>query len=192
MKIWKILFNPIAYYSEKKLLVFGILSAVIGAFLAYATNSRHDSFLHLSTVSNTEWWHSFIDLLIIMVCTFVFLFAAGKIVNTKTRAIDILNTILVAYIPFYLASLTNINGKMDRAVSEIMEIMSNSEFTISTGTMIYLTITGFISILILIWVIALLYNGFKTATNAKGVKAIILFILALVLSTILTNFTPII
>lgn len=192
MKIWKILFNPIAYYSEKKLLVFGILSAVIGAILAYATNSRHDSFLHLSTVSNTEWWYSLVDLVTIMLIVFVFLFVAGKIVNTKTRAIDILNTILVAYIPFYLVSLTNINGRMDRAVNELMEILSNSEFIIPTGTMIYLIVTGFISVLILIWVIALLYNGFKTAANAKGVKAIILFVLALILSTVLTNFTPII
>ena len=42
--------------------------------------------------------------------------------------------------------------------------------------------------LVLIWVISLLYNGYKTAANTKGTKAIVIFAIALIIADISSRY----
>jgi uncharacterized membrane protein (DUF106 family) len=74
--------------------------------------------------------------------------------------------------------------------SQNMEMQSIDVQRLMEATMdnmVYLTITGIISILFFIWYMVLLYNGFKVAAHAKGTKPIVLFILALLLAEALSK-----
>ena len=62
----------------------------------------------------------------------------------------------------------------------------NPEKTMANNLPILLFFTAIV-LISTVWFFILLYNGFKTATNAKGTKSILLFITACILSEILTR-----
>lgn len=187
MKKW---INPFEKYSETRLISLGISFFVLGSLMAFFFNCRFDNFLHLAPMTSVELYQPFLDNIIILSCLFIILFLAGKMIYSKTRAVDILAVSLIGNAPFYLMSLTNINDLTTKSTNAILLAMEVAPEDISGFYLFYLTLVGIISLAILIWIIALLYNGFKTAANAKGTKTIALFILALLITTTLTYLIP--
>jgi len=53
--------------------------------------------------------------------------------------------------------------------------------------LILILVFALIGILILVWFVVLAYNGFKVATNAKGTKSTLLFIVSLLVAEILSK-----
>lgn len=188
MKKW---INPFEKYSESRLISFGLAFYVIGSLMAYFFHTRFDNFLHMVAVETIETHQPFIDNLIILVCLFIVFFVFGKLVYQKTRAVDILALVLIGNAPFYLMSLSNINDLSLKSTDAILTAMESGATTdISGFALAYLSIIGIVSIVLLIWIIALFYNGFKTAANVKGAKAVLLFIIAIILSITITYFIP--
>lgn len=188
MKKW---INPFEKYSESRLISFGLAFYVIGSLMAYFFHTRFDNFLHMVAVETIQIHQPFIDNLIILVCLFIVFFVFGKLLYQKTRAVDILALVLIGNAPFYLMSLSNINDLSLKSTDAILTAMESGATTdISGFALAYLSIVGIVSIAVLIWIIALFYNGFKTAANAKGAKAVLLFIIAIILSITITYFIP--
>ena len=123
-----------------------------------------------------------LDNLINIFCLFVFLFGSGQYINSKTRFIDIVNTILISRIAFYLFILI---PKPDNEVTK--KVMQNNFNQISNFDVSLLILGGIMTLLGLVWYITLLYTGFKTATNAKKMLPIILFVASILLSEILSK-----
>lgn len=188
MKTW---INPFEKFSETRLISLGIGFFIIGSLMAFFFNTRFDNFLHMTTVESAKLYQPFLDNIIILSCLFIVFFLAGKIIYSKTRAVDILSVILIGNAPFYLMSLTNINDLTAKSTNAILLAMESAPEDISGFYLFYLTIVGIISLALLIWIIALLYNGFKIAANGKGSKTIALFILALLITTTITYLIPI-
>lgn len=190
MKNFSLLFNPFEKISENRLVFLGSVFLIIGSLLAYFFNSRFDNFLHTAPVRQIEFHQPFVDNLLIIACLFFFLFIAGKIIYSKTRAIDILATALIGNSPFYLMSLSNINDLSLKSTEELLTMNATALENIPMSSLIYLSIIGIISIAILVWVFVLLYKGFRTAANAKGTKSVLLFISAIILTITATALIP--
>lgn len=187
MKSW---INPFEKSSETRLVSLGIIFLLIGSLLNYFFNTRFDNFLHLSPIQNVKIYQPFLDNLVILLCLFIFLLIAGKIIYSRTRPIDILATALIGNAPFYLMSFSNIDNILYRSTKEVMSMATGAINDIPGGSLTFLAIIGIISILILFWVFCLFYNGFKTATNSKGTKSALLFITAILLTFITTVLIP--
>lgn len=183
-----LLFRPFERYSEKTLLLVGIVFTVIGSFIGAFFHSRFDGVLDMHIVSSVSFYQVLIDNLINIFCLVLFLFSVAKYSNTKTRWIDILTASMVARIPYYLVAFGNINGFVGRASEDVMQ-MINPEMVgeVATSSLVIVIGFGLLSILFLVWYLALLFNGFKVASNAKGKKPIILFILSILLAEVLSK-----
>ena len=59
---------------------------------------------------------------------------------------------------------------------------------ISTPDIILLMLFSFVAICTLIWFSVLLWNGFKVATNAKGIKNIIVFIFTILVAEVISKY----
>jgi hypothetical protein len=179
------LLKPFEKYNENQLLFFGILFLIIGSFISSFCHSNYDGYFDLH-FSNYEL--SFTELLIQnginVAVLFLCFFLAGIYRNKKTRPIDMLNTVLIARVPFYFLSLFNINHASN--IDSTMPINELTEFALDNlFLLISMTI---VMILVIVWMFALLYNGYKTATNAKGNTAIALFVVALIVAEVLSKF----
>ncbi|MGK0421420.1 MAG: hypothetical protein ACJAVE_000040 [Polaribacter sp.] len=187
MKI--LLFKPFEKYSEKTLLLVGILFTLLGSFFAYVFNIRFDGVIDVHIVTNSLPYQALLDNLVNIFCLVLFLYISSKYINKKTRLIDIINTALVARAPFYLMPFFNINGVIQKASDDVIQF-ANPELIsqISSSNLCILIVFGIIAILFLVWYISLLFNGIKVASNAKGKTPIILFIISLLLAEILSKF----
>lgn len=181
-KLTTLLFNPFKKYSETILFVFGIAFTILGTLLGFYFNARFDGVLDMHLVGNATFEAVALDNLINIACLFVFLFGVAKFINSKTRFIDILNTILVSRIVIYL--LVFIPSPSEELMKNLMtgnisQISSLDMFLLATGSIL--------ALISIVWYIALLYNGFKTASNAKKMLPIILFAASILLAEILSK-----
>lgn len=186
----KLIFNPFERYSEKQLVLTGIITTVIGTLLAISLNVRFDGILDLHFVEKIKISEPIIDVLIDTFCLVIILFAIGKSINKKTRLIDIIATTLISKIPFYILSFQNINNFSNHITDKLTKSLLTKNYSIETltsGEMAFLILFSFLNLTLVIWFITLLFNGFKTATNAKNTKSIILFIVAIILCEIISK-----
>ncbi len=183
--MFKTLLNPFEKFSEKQLLIFGILFLFIGSYIGFLVNAYFDSILHISFVQGATYLNSVAQNLTITLLLSIVLFALGKYFNPKTRFIDLLNVSLIARIPFYFSVLININNATSKLTDNIANNLDTIQnITFSTSEYLFLIFTSVFGILCIFLFAILLWKGFKTATNAKTTKEIIILIVTL----LLTNF----
>ena len=181
--------NPFETFSEKQLLFTGLVATVFGIFIGFVFNARFDGVVDLHFSESVTWQEVALDNLINIVVLSIVLFVAGKTINPKTRIIDILNSSLISRIPFYILPFFNVNQIMFHSSNEMMESIQNGQFSEITSTNLILTLVfSLVAILLLICFVILLWNGFKIATNAKGNKAIILFVVSLFVAEIVSKY----
>lgn len=184
----KLLFNPFEKYPDKTLLCFGLLSSFIGGFVGYLFNARFDGVFDLHFVEQVPIHQTIAEIAIGICCSTVLLFTVGKISNKKTRIIDLLSTTMIARIPFYLLTFFNANNLMYNRSQSIMTIIKSGKTnSISSWDLVIVLIFAMSTLLFLIWYIALLFNGFKVATNAKGTKPTLFFIVAMITAEIVSK-----
>ena len=187
----KLLINPFESVSETKLLAFGIITMLLASYLAFLLNGRFDGAIDLHFTENVETLQPLIDNIINFVSLFVFLFIAGKIINSKTRIIDIATPILVAKIPYYILLLFNINNFIYNESSLLVHsanLENSSKMpNIDPKTLGIILPFALVSIAFLIWFFVLLYYGFKTATNSKTPAHKMYFIGAIILAEVLSS-----
>ncbi|MDV6169922.1 YIP1 family protein [Flavobacterium sp. DG1-102-2] len=184
----KLLFNPFEKYDGRPILVLGLLATVIGSALGYAFNARFDGVLDMHFVDSANYVEPFTDNVFNIAALFAALYIAGYMINKKTRPIDILGTVMLARLPFYFDTLTNINGYMNEFGKKILEAGPNLQ-NLDPVDLWLPALLGLLTLPLLIWYIALLYNGFKTATNLKTTQHKWSFALALIAAEILSKIT---
>ncbi len=189
---WKVLFNPFEKYSEKTLLIFGISATLLGSFLGYLMNARFDGIVDMHLVREVQFQTILIDNIINTLVLFILFFAFGKIINPKTRAIDMLNVSMICRIPMYLVALGNIGGYLERATQSMLNgidldnLQNIPQFEMLD--LFVILIFSVVSIGFLVWMIVLLWKGFKTATNTKRTRDIIIFIMLFILAEVLSKY----
>ncbi len=186
-----ILFKPFEKYSEKQILIAGILLTSVGLLLASNFDATFDGALDVHFISGITFRMIMSDFLIVNVILIAMLYIAAKIVNNKTRLIDIASVTILSRSILYILSIFNVNGGMVLIESKLLKLKSEKSEMIlsalSSGDLVFLIISGFFSIMMVIWYVALLFNGYKIASNAKGSKSIVLFIIGLLLAEVVSK-----
>jgi hypothetical protein len=183
-----LLFNPFKRYSEQQLLLFGGITAVVGVVCASLTNTHFDGVLDTHFGSNVSLKTAALQSLINSVSIVLVFYPLGKWINSKTRLIDIINISLIVKIPAYFMMPLNNNNWAFLKSEPLLESLSdpfNLQFT--TELILFLAITSILAIVVFVWLIVLLYNGFKVATNLKLTKHIIMFVIAIFVAEIVSK-----
>ena len=178
-----LLFKPFDRYSETRLLLVGLAAFAVGTVLSKVFNTHFDGALDVHFSGSVSWTQSIINNSVNVVCLALVLFLAGKIINHKTRLVDLLATVLIARIPFYPLAFCNIGNKAFTSGDEILQATLH-QTPISADSIVMLVVIALITLTLLVWSVALLYNGYKVSVNGKGAKAIVLFIVAIVVAEI--------
>lgn len=173
----KLLYNPFETINDKKLLYIGIAGTFVASLLAWLLNCRFGAYITLTPLLDVTIYQPLLDNIVGIIVTAVVLYITGISINRKTRFVDILNTATIARLPFYINMVPNINNYMAIQTNALMAAQQNPE-SMETSGLGAITVIAFVGLLFLVWMIALLYNGFRVATNTKKVVHIILFAVA--------------
>lgn len=180
--------NPFLKYSEKSLFIFGTLMAVVGVFLAYFTNVRFDGLIDVHQFDRQSIWgatqENAINILVICVLLFVF----GKLINPKTRLIDVINAVLVFRIPFYVICLLVKIPFMESFAKKVENSNQKIEsLNLNPLEIIPVMIVAMLFLVLLSYAIWLLFNGFRTATNCKKPVHYLVFGLLIIIAEVVTK-----
>lgn len=180
--------NPFVKYSEKSIFIFSFILSILGVVFAYYNNIRFDGFLDVHQFEKVSFWQVTLENGINIAVITVLLFIFGKIINKKTRLIDIVNAVLVFRIPFYfIAVLIKIPfmedfGKNVAKNSGHLENLKINPLELATVLSIAMSFLA-----LLAYAIWLLFIGFKTATNCKKIIYYVVFGLLIILAEILSK-----
>lgn len=181
--------NPFLKYSEKTIFFSTSLITLLGTVLAYYSNVRFDGLLDVHQFEKITLWGTLKDNLFIIVVMTVLLFVFGKIINNKTRVIDVLNAVLVFRIPFYIICLLINLPFMDAFGKKVAENGANIQnLKINPLELASVMAVALLFLVLLGYAIWLLFSGFKTATNSKKTVHYIVFGLLIIVGEVLTKF----
>lgn len=184
-KLLQLLKNPFAFVEDKKLFLVGISTFIVGIFLAYYFQLQRQilrlNILETPSVTQVIIWH----FIIVASLTIVY-FILGKIINNKTRFIDILNTVLIALIPIYISFFQNFNNFLTKETEQMLNALKDGSIYTQSPPILFLFV-GLAGLLFFIYYIYLLFIGFKTATNAKKIWHYTVFFILLIITDILTS-----
>lgn len=158
--------NPFAYYPAGQLVGIGLVALFIGSLTGWRGAARYDGVLDLHFGPTVGTWQPLLDNLVNIGSLFIPLAVFGFTINRKTRFIDILSTVLVARIPYYVLPLFNVSGFVYQSSNKLIASTQhgapiNGGVIITNIVFISLAISA--TVLFILW----LFRGFQTATNSK-------------------------
>ena len=180
---WKLLWNPFERVAGWQAfgvgLVVVIVSAMVGKYANLLFDGAIDAHLYDETVT---FGRSFVLSGISIFWTFIAMTAIAFVISKTFRSIDILGTMTLARAPFLLMTIMALfveQPNIDEILKKPLTVFSYPMFLVF----------GILSLPVIIWVIALMFNAFKVSTGAKGGKLIVGFIVGLILAEILSKVT---
>lgn len=184
---WKTIFNPFEKFDEKSILAVGVVFFILNFFGCYYAGMINDSIFHLSILEEgqTIWDVVTINLMSYAFAIIVLLILA-KFINTKTRIIDIINTVLISQIPLIITMPMMTLPFFKEANTNIAKSAGNFA-KIEILDLMIVAIVGCITLPFLVYSFVLYFNGFKTAANIKKWQHIVIFVVVSFISTIVSQ-----
>ena len=187
----KTFFNPFEKFTERPLILAGIVATFLLSLSASYFNTRYDGVLDLHFSTPTFFLNTLTDNVINVIILSLCLFTLGKFRNNKTRFIDIFSASLISRIPYYIVPFFNwdniILNESKKLINSFLNL-SPSQTPNFDGVQISVLVlfTG-VSLVFLAWYIYLLYQGYKVATNAKGTVNVVLFGITILIAEIFSK-----
>lgn len=184
---WKYLFNPLLKFSERSLLILGILSIAAGSLIGHYFSLTFDGAFDTHPLQIT-FIESLKENVINILLVFILLLILGKIINRKTRLVDIATISMIYRIPIYISGPL-INLPVFKAIADKVLANKDNLENIKFETLELFSILAASSVLMifLIYSIVILVNGFRTATNLKKWQYYVCFAIVLIIAEVLSK-----
>ena len=187
----KKLLNPFVYIAGGYSLLIGLLIIFCTSVIGYYSNIHFPDIISVKTGPDYPVLYyilqSIANWLVISAMLYLFAVVFSK---WKIRSIDIFGTQALARFPYLIAALTGFSNTMDKFGRYILwQLLEQGEPVVMSAGAITLAIVLIIFTLFLtIWMVALMFNAYKIASNLKRGKLIITFITSLILAIVLSAF----
>ncbi len=188
LKQW--LFNPFRFVAGTEALFLGLVVILAAAIIGWLGKTHFDGVLDVHTGRPAPLWLFIAEGVIDWLSMVLFLFFSALLISRVSwRFIDILGTQALSRWPTLLTALVMLPEANCRFGNFLMWKVSQ------TGTapvlnpadaFVFFT-AAIISLLMIIWMVALMYKSYSVSCNVKGPKAIITFIISLVLAEALSK-----
>lgn len=182
---WKTIFNPFERFDEKLLLLAGILTVIIAIAAGYWTGTTFSSIYKVNKVDQVSLQAVALSTLTSFTLAIIILYILGKIINNKTRMIDIINTVLISQLVLVVLQCTEKISFIQEARQRMISYAAHPTHTILLPDTAIMMGMALFSIVLLTYSIVIFYNGFKTATNLKKWQHIVLFAVVSIVSTLI-------
>ncbi|MGF1923772.1 MAG: hypothetical protein ACQUHE_06305 [Bacteroidia bacterium] len=166
-------FNPFTHIAGLKSLVMGFALMSITLVISFYSDTHFDGAIDAHIGLEAPFLMYAVEQVVAWSCVAVTLCIGGLILSkSKFRFIDVAGVVALSRAPMVLVAIMGFIPMFH--TNEPLQI-SNSFLALSI-----------VMLFPVVWMIALLFNGFKVAVNIKGTKAIVGFIIALLLAEILS------
>ncbi len=173
-------YNPFEKIAGWQALLYGLVFVVLSGWIGKHAGLVFDGVIDAHLGKDVTYYQAFMQLAIDVVCAGVVMYVAGLFVTKSFRFIDMLGTMTLARAPYILLSL----GGLFVTVPETAELLANPyQIFTNPGFLLFIILT----LPVLVWVVALMYNAWKVSTGAKGPKMIVGFIAGLFVAELISK-----
>ncbi|MDD5326681.1 MAG: hypothetical protein PHY02_02575 [Phycisphaerae bacterium] len=184
------LFNPFKFIAGFKALLLGLSIILISGFVGSFGNTHFDGVLDVHTGLEAPMWFFLAEGAINWICMAIPLFFFGLIVSRSSlRIIDVLGTQAMARWPYLITAVVMLPDANRRVAEYLMSTLTQNNPTAAIAP-IDVSIFVFAMIVVLlmvIWMVALMYQAYAVSCNIKGAAAIATFIVSLIGAEILSK-----
>jgi hypothetical protein len=192
MTNWKSwLFNPFKFVAGFKALAIGLVFILAAALIGSVGNIHFDGVLdaHIGQKPAPVWFfitEGLVDWLSLALVLAIF---AAAMWRKTSRFIDVVGTQALARWPSILTAVILQCGAYRRAVQQIIaQAVQGQGFpALNPVDMTALIVNSILVIAVTVWMVALMYRAFAVSCNAKGAKAIIAFVTAIIIAEIVSK-----
>jgi len=183
------LFNPFRFVAGYKALLLGLTTILISAFFGFLGNLHFDGVLDVHTGLKAPIWCFVAEGIINWLSLAIPLFFFGLVVShSAVRVIDVFGTQALARWPYLITSVVMLPEANRRFGTYLM-----ARFTLATGgafdytDMCIFIFAAIVAVLMIIWMVALMYQAYTVSCNMKGLKAIITFVVSIIGAEVLSK-----
>lgn len=185
----KVLYNPFKYIAGWESLLAGIAVLLATSVIGYYSHINFPDLISVKTTEGIPFYILLIENGSNWLVLSILLYVVALIFSpSSVRAVDIFGTQALARFPYLLAAITGFSGSIDKfghyTVWNFLHMGEPVEIT--SGEITLAIVLLILNILFSVWMVALMFNAFKISANMKGTKLTVSFIIAIVVSTILT------
>lgn len=185
----KLVLQPFTYGPEKFLLSFGLSLAFLGCLVQMTTTSRTFSIFQFEDIHTHPTFLQLVaDFSITSFTLILTLFGLGYLINSKTRFIDVVNTVLIAKVPLSPLIFIPIGALMTTLDKVENQFVVYGKIPVHFVTMLFQLSLLTLAIILLYFFGYYLYQGFKTATHLKKKKHLVLLVVLVVCIEFLNPF----
>ncbi len=185
------LFNPFKFIAGYQALLVGLAAILLTSLIGSLSNTHFDGVLDVHTGLRAPPWFFVAEGLINWVSLAIPLFFFGLIVSRSSfRAIDLLGTQALARFPYLLSAIAFIPFAYASRGEDLAAKFMASGFSAIAAPALLLTLglAIIVTILMAIWMVALMYKAYCVSCNVKGARAVATFIVSLVGAEVLSKF----
>jgi len=184
--------NPFENLTDKKLIVVGLFSFCILVLLEYLWDFKSIGLFHLSPSEHKSVMLVLFNKSVNLVVLTLVFYGFGKMLNRKTRLLDIFIVVLVAQMVFLLVVIPLCNPYVSSISKSIEDSLAKGDITLELlpkTNLIIITVVALISLAALVYYVYLIIKGMRIAVNSKRkyhglVIVLLLFTVDIFLSTI--------
>ena len=179
---WSLLYNPFTLIAGWKALSFGVIIIILTSTIGYFSNTVFYG-LNVKIRPEVSLFDALAMQFIGYAVTGIIFYLSAIILAKRVRAQDIFGTLALAKSPLILIALAALF--YSHPLLKIIESgLVNGK--IQSVDIIHLIFFGFLSALVIVWTVALMYNAYTVSANIKGPNGIISFCIDLILAETIT------
>jgi len=181
MKKW--LFNPFQYIAGARSLLIGSIILAASASICYFSKIHFNGVVgSQKSDATTPLYFYFLEGLIDWACISLLLYFSGLIFSRSSiRLVDVFGTQAVARWPMVIAAIIGFGIAVPPGINNMLP---KDLVNMITPSMIALTL---LTLVCIIWMVALMYHAFTVSCNLKGGKATGIFIAAIIIAQIVSS-----
>jgi hypothetical protein len=177
---WNLLWNPFIRVAGWQAFGVGIIIVLVSAVLASYGNLAFDGAIDAHFGDNITIAQSLLVTGISLLSVVLSMYVIGLIISKNFRFVDILGTMTLARAPFLILAVLSLF-----AISpDVEQVLQNPMIVLDYPSFLVL---GVISVPIIVWYIALMYNALKVSTGTKGTKLTIGFIGGILVAEVISK-----
>lgn len=184
------LFNPFRFIAGFQALLLGLVIILLSSFIGSFSNTHFDGVLDVHTGRGAPMWFFLAEGLIDWICMAIPLFFFGLIVSRSAfRMIDVLGTQVLARGPYLIVALVMLPDANRRVLEYIMSklIKTTPAAAINPADVLIFGFAMIAVLLMTIWMVALMYRAYAVSCNIKGARAVVTFIVSLIMAEVLSK-----
>lgn len=169
------LFNPFLKIAGTKALLVGWLAILATAVVAYYSHTHFSGVIDVKVGAGGPWWLFLLEPFIAWLCVSIAMYVAGMIVaRSSVRMIDIAGTMALTRWPMFFVTLL-----------AFTPVEAPAELSTNVGDYTSVLLLALVMLPFTVWMIVLMYQGYKVSTGVKGTQGVLSFIIAIVAAEVL-------